>query len=461
MPPILAALLTLGFIVFLYRRDMRANPKVTGALWIPLSWLFLTSSRGFTDWLALGGLQLGGRSLEEGSPVDRTVFCILIGAGLYVLRKRNVRLGELVRNNRWLAAFLIYCLLSVLWSDYPFVSLKRWIKVIGNPVMALMILTEPDPEEAFINVMKRCAFIILPVSILFIKYYPQWGRGFSSWTGAAFNTGITSNKNGLGVDCLIYGFFFVWYTLRVRLWPKIRRRRDELILCGGFLFMTWYLFQQADSKTPFTACCLGIATLLFVSSSLVNKRMLGTYILVGLFALVFLEALFNIYEVILGVLGRDATLTDRTLLWADLLKEDINPLFGAGFESFWLGERLQRIWAKWTFGPNQAHNGYLETYLNLGLIGLFLLLGLLVIVYAKARKSLLNRVEFARYRLGFLAAIIFYDWTEAAFKTTHIVFLMLYLIAIDYRRRAPQKAAPRVHIPATRVGGLEFAQPPV
>jgi exopolysaccharide production protein ExoQ len=42
--------------------------------------------------------------------------------------------------------------------------------------MALVLLTEPDPEEALVRMMKRSAYVLLPVSVLFIKYYPELGR---------------------------------------------------------------------------------------------------------------------------------------------------------------------------------------------------------------------------------------------------------------------------------------------
>ena len=41
--------------------------------------------------------------------------------------------------------------------------------------MALIVLTEPDFEEALTRLMKRCAYVVVPVSILWIKYYPQIG----------------------------------------------------------------------------------------------------------------------------------------------------------------------------------------------------------------------------------------------------------------------------------------------
>ena len=47
-----------------------------------------------------------------------------------------------------------------------------------------------------------------------------------------------------------------------------------------------------------------------------------------------------------------------------------NPLLGAGFENFWVGERQVTLGG---LGGNQAHNGYLEIYLNLGWVGILLL----------------------------------------------------------------------------------------
>ena len=64
-----------------------------------------------------------------------------------------------------------------------------------------------------------------------------------------------------------------------------------------------------------------------------------------------------------------------------------NPIFGTGFESFWLGERPKQLEGIFFFIPNEAHNGYLETYLTLGLIGVFLLIGLFVATSGKYASS--------------------------------------------------------------------------
>ena len=300
--------------------------------------------------------------------------------------------------------------------------------------MVLIVLTEPDPNEALIRLMKRCAYVIVPVSILFIKYYPQWGRGFDFWTGAPVNTGITTNKNLLGADCLILGFFFIWYLLQTWAMERGKPRRNELFLTGGFLMAIWWLLSMAHSSTSLISLLVGVLLVTILGLRFVDKRFIGTYLVISVLVLVAAEWAFGIYANALQLLGKDATLTDRTLLWRDLLSVKVNPLFGTGFESFWLGERFRKLAESRWWQPNQAHNGYLETYLNLGLVGLFLLIGLLIATFWKGRRELLTNFQFGRFRLGFLVAVIAYNWTEASFKALHPVWFVFYIIALDYRQ---------------------------
>ena len=72
--------------------------------------------------------------------------------------------------------FFPYCALSILWADYPLVAFKHWNKGIGDLVMVLVVLTDPEPAAAFKRLLSRLGFVLLPLSILFIKYYPSIGR---------------------------------------------------------------------------------------------------------------------------------------------------------------------------------------------------------------------------------------------------------------------------------------------
>jgi O-antigen ligase len=434
LPGSIASCLTVAFIAWLFRRDIREKPDVTSALWLPLLWLVIPCSRPVSEWLSIFGLPVsGGASVEEGSPLDAAFYFVLIAAGFCVLLKRQVRLSEIVRNNGWLIAFLLYCFISIAWSDFPFVAFKRWIKILGHPIMVLIVFTEPDPEEALTRLMKRCAYVVVPVSILFIKFYPQLGRGFSPW-GGAMNTGIAEGKNMLGADCLILGYFFFWHLLRT--WPTERdqRRRNELRLIAGLLIGIWWLFSQAHSATSLTSFVIGALVVVFVGIRSLNKNLIGTYMLAALVLLAAAELAFGVSGRLSENLGRGSDMSGRTVLWTALLGLHTNPIFGSGFESFWLGERPKQLEGIFFFIPNEAHNGYLEIYLTLGLIGLFLLIGLFVGTFWKIRLELFRNFEWGRYRLGFLAAVVLYNWTEAAFKTLNPIWFAFYLIAMDYPR---------------------------
>lgn len=446
MPPLLALLLTFAFIAFVFHRDAREKTSVSPAIWLPIAWFFLLGSRYFTHWLAtLGIIPIPSINAEEGSALDRLVFLGLVLAGVRVLAKRRITLREVIRHNRWIFIFLIYGFLAILWSDYPGVSFKRWIKVLGHPVMALIVLTEPDPQQAMCKLMKRSAFLILPLSILFLKYYPELGRGFDRWTGQPFNRGITLDKNALGYDCMILGGFFVWRLLGDLGRWKSRAGKEEIIFNLGFLAMAGWLLIQANSKTPLLSLILAVATMMVLGFRFVPKRHFGAIVAITIAFLVFLEMGLGLYSTVLTLLGRDATLTDRTLLWEELLKFDVNPLLGTGFECFWLGPRMDSLSGLFHFLPNQAHNGYLETYLNLGLLGVLALLGVILASFRKIQKALLTNLHWARFRMGFLIAIVVYNWTEASFTGLHLVWFVFYLIALEYpaaRVRSRAKSQP-------------------
>lgn len=438
MPPPIAALLTFIFIFTLFYREKQRNGGVDGALWLPILWLTITSSRFISQWIdiATGGL---GRN-EEGSVVDVLYFLGLILIGIRTLDRRGVTFSQIAHSNILLTALFIYSLMSVFWSEFPFIAFKRWIKTLGHPIMALIIITELCPENALRAVMKRCSFILLPLSVLFIKYYPQYGRGFSIWTGEAYNQGVTTQKNSLGLMCMMFFVFFFWNIVSQISTAGLRNKAEEMVTSLIFLIMSGWLLKMANSSTSLSTMLIAVATITMLGFHIVNKRFIGTYLIGGLIIAAAAEYVFDLYATILDMLGEDPTLTDRTIIWADCLALVDNPIFGVGFESFWLGQRLDILWQKWPWKPNQVHNGYIEIYLSLGIIGVGLMLMVLVSTFKKISADLLVNFEFAKLRLGYFFAIVSFNYAEAAFKNIHPLWTIFYIVAMGYPTIRPKKA---------------------
>lgn len=441
MPPALALLLASLFSLYLLRRDSRQQPRPSGAVWIPCIWMMILGSRSVSQWLDLGAPFQSADDLLDGSPTDRMVYFGLIAAGGIVLWRRQIFWRELFRNNIWLSLFFLYCAVSILWSEFPFVALKRWTKGLGDPMMALILLSDRDPAKAVETVIKRCAYVLVPLSVVFIKYYPHLGRSYSEWTGAAYYTGVTTNKNLLGYLLFVFGLFFICALCRKSAMDREAGRRANVIIALLFLLMIGWLFWMADSKTALIGVIAGSLIVLGLRFAGVRKHF-GRYVVVGILVCATLQLSFDMTESLVASAGRDTTLTGRTELWESVLGMRVNAWFGAGFESFWLGTRLKTLWAEYYFRPNQAHNGYIEVYLNLGYVGLCFLGGVLWAGYKTIQKRLIlsavpervgaGDVAFATFGMAYLTAYVLYNMTDGAFKALNFLFVMFLVIAIEY-----------------------------
>lgn len=436
MLPPLALALTLLLIGYLVHRDSREEPRVSCAVWIPIAWLMINGSRQVSQWFG-SGLTLSAQALEEGSSIDQAVYGALIVAGVCVLASRHVRVGEIARNNLPIVLFLLYEGLSVLWSDVPIITLKRWGKALGDPVMVLVLWSDPFPVRAITAAIKRCAYVLIPLSVLFCKYYENLGRTIDVW-GKSSYTGVTVDKNMFGYLLFAFGLFFVAaFVSRRNPDPSKRNRgRSEQIINILFLVMIGWLLPIADSKTATLALVAGIAVIVALRFATV-RRHLWSYALAVILLVAVSDALLSVQGTVLEASGRDATFTGRTGLWETLLQEPINPLIGVGYASFWLGGRLQRFWALYpTSPPIEAHNGYLEVYINLGLIGVCLMAGVLWkgLRTIRSLSEIQNDLIFGTFGMAYGVAYVLYNVTEATFQGLNFLFVIFLILTFDHRR---------------------------
>lgn len=441
MPPSLALFLWLILLLALLRFDPANNPETSLALWVPLIWMFFVASRLPSQWLG-GGIQEASQALEEGNALDRSVLIALILLAIGILALRSFNWGGFFVRNFALVAFLSFALMSVFWSDFPFVAMKRWFRDFGDYLVILVVISDRCPAEAIGTMFRRLSYLLISLSILLFKYYPQLGRQYTVWEGTTMYVGATTSKNMLGVVCLISGIFFFWDTLTR--WPlrKDRRMRRIIFVNVAFLAMTLWVLNLANSATSRICLVLGCMVIAAAQLRAMKRHPAFLKILIPMcFCLyVILEYGFGINAQLAEAVGRNPTLTGRTDLWKFLLSMDTNPLFGTGYDSFWLGPRLEFIWRKF-YLFNEAHNGYLDVYLNLGLIGLSLLLVYLIASYQRICKRLAAGSSLALLSLALWTVLLFYNVTEAAFRGSQLMWLTFLMGAIVI----PERAKDRVH----------------
>jgi exopolysaccharide production protein ExoQ len=435
MPPSLALLLWLILLVALLRFDPAKTPKTSIALWVPVIWMFILGSRLPSQWLG-GQVGQAAAALEEGNPIDRIVSSALILLAIGILISRSFKWGDFLVRNLALTAFLAFALLSGLWSDFPLIAFKRWFRDLGNYLVILIALSDPRPLEAIRTLLRRLCYLLIPLSILLIKYFPEIAKHYSVWTGAAEFVGPTTSKNMLGAVCLISGLFFFWDSATRWLNRKERRTKHILLVNVTLFAMTLWVLTISNSATSRLCLLLGCLVIAAAHSKLFQRRRgVLKVIIPACFCLYVILAFgFNLNARVAETIGRDPTLTDRTRIWKLLLAMHTNPLFGTGYESFWLGPRLQWFWQTDLGQINEAHNGYLEIYLNLGIVGLFLLIGFLIASYQTICRTLGQSISAASLPLALWTVLLFYNVSEAGFRSGVLWLTFLMGALAVYRR---------------------------
>jgi O-antigen ligase len=150
----------------------------------------------------------------------------------------------------------------------------------------------------------------------------------------------------------------------------------------------------------------------------------------GAVAVAIFAAFIDSSGALLGLLGRTSSLTGRTDVWKAVLSIHTNPLLGAGYESFWLGDRIEEVWRIVGFNNfAEAHNGYLEIYINLGWLGLIMLGVLFVSGYRNALTSLRIDPLTGRLKMAFFGAALIFNLSEAGFTMMGPMWIA-FLVAI-------------------------------
>ncbi len=295
------------------------------------------------------------------APIHATVICLALA------RWRDVADGLAMQ--RLLLVLLGLALVSAIWSVNPEVTLRRSIALAGSSLFGVYLAVVYDHIK-LLRLLARAFAIVIVASLVFAFVQPEIATSSVLHDGEW--RGVFVNKNALGqmmlLSCLVRSILIVADRRIVRHLPWLALSIALLLLSGA--------------KTALIVGLALFATALFVRKFRVDRRSFSfAFWLTAVLGALALMIAGPSFTLILTLLGKDPTLTGRTEIWS-LVWNAVQPRLwiGYGYGAFWSNPDgpAGEIWDVLNWHVPNAHSGFLELWLGLGLVGVMLFAALVV-----------------------------------------------------------------------------------
>jgi O-antigen ligase len=312
----------------------------------------------------------GASEGEAGAAKTDSSLILLIFFGIYlvtllllVLRWKKVL--YVLSKDRFIWVLMALAVASMLWSTNPAKTINRCIALIGTTLFGLYLASRYSMKQQLqlLGWMYGIAIIFSFVfAVALPKYGVMGGRHTGTWRG------IYNHKNTLGKVIVPGVIVFLLLALG-------SRKRRWLFWCGFGLALL--LLLLSTSKTSL----INLLTLFIAFAAFQILRWRYHFMIPAFTTLSTVGATLYVWmkanlESLLGSIGKDATLTGRGDLWP-LVLERIweRPWLGYGYGAFWdgLDGESASVWYASGWEPPNSHNGILDVWLGLGLVGLAIL----------------------------------------------------------------------------------------
>jgi exopolysaccharide production protein ExoQ len=362
-------------------------------------------------------------SFVRGDPIIQSLWGGVYIIAFLFIAIRLRRFIYVATRDKILLLLVGIALTSTLWSTAPWVTLRRGVALVVTTALGAYLATRYNLKEQ-LRLLAWALGIAALFSVLFALVLPDYGIHQIGSNSGAWR-GIYHQKMVLGKYMALGALAFLLIAQG--------SDRYRLIAWGSFSLLA-SLFMLSRSRTALVAfvtvlICLPLFRVLrqrwhygLVVPFLVILVLLGS----GVATFIYSQA-----ETFLGLLGKDTTLTGRTQLWSGVFEMILQrPLLGYGYGGFWLGWEgpSAELWRALPWLPNHAHNGLLELWLTVGLIGLSVFVLHFLIVFLRALRELrLNKTAEGLWPVVFLALFFLVNLTESLILVRNNLFWILYV----------------------------------
>lgn len=354
-----------------------------------------------------------------------------------VPKRRSVL--KVLRQEKFLTLFLVWCLLSVLWSAFPMIAFKRLFQIICTVTVSLALLVHRDGNATAMRHFKVLLVLYLVLSYASIAAIPgAIDPDHGTWRG------LSHSKNGLGQLAVISAIIW-FYALRYPQRPFGRKVSFMMLVASIGLLLGGH-----SMTSILTLACLVVIGLALAVDEVFRRLRVGhafSAVTVG-GVMVCLIAFYLFAPDIIAtspeLVGKDSSFTGRTDLWLDILDEAYKNIWiGCGFSSFWVVDNpsVLGLFKIYIWLPNEAHNGYLDILNETGIVGLALVLLIIGFYFRHLGGSSGSEA----WKWFVIAAVIINIQESTLFRQnllTGVMFIFGYLALFANRLHTPEAPPP-------------------
>jgi O-antigen ligase len=323
---------------------------------------------------------------------------------------------------KWVLALSVLAIVSTVWSNDPSITARRSLVLMGTTLFGIYFGSVFNLEQQ-VRILTKTFGIIIVLSFYVALKMPQFGINHDIHGGSW--TGVFTQKNLLGRATIVAMVVFLSAHKIIR-WPMrwalfagaasllflSGSRTAQLVLIAMLFFAPIYALIRRKGMTVVIPASLALGIVLVAATAVVATNADGLLLLIG----------------------RNSTLTGRTEIWKAIWHAiSNNVVLGYGFDGFWEGIRGKSADVILTLGwvAKHSHNGFLDIWLDLGIVGLgvFLFSYFNALYYAVTLLHRNGRPE-AYWPVHYLAYMLLYHLTEGPILRQNSIYWALYVSTV-------------------------------
>lgn len=365
-----------------------------------------------------------GNGVEADFILNRLIFLMLASIAFFLIIPNWKRVLFFLEQEKTILILILISILSVSWSFAPDITLRRSIGLVATTTLGVFFGTRFSLRQQVR--LLACTFgVAIVLSFVFGLLLPQYGVMSGLHNGAW--RGIYTHKNVLGKIMVLSASIF--WLLSVH--SSVHKAANRFVLNAGLVLSFSLIFLSGSVSSLISAIFLvGITSLLKTLRWNYKVAISGISLSLAAVALAYIWMLTNL-GVFLNSFGKDTTLSGRTELWAVVLGTiGKHPWLGYGYSGFWLGEGSEaaNVWRAVQWEAPNAHNGFLDLWLELGLLGLLIFLfGFLSVLIKGMKWFQLSQTAEGAWPLIFFAYTIVSNVSESSLFGPNSFFWVLYI----------------------------------